>query len=112
MEDRCRGAIWIRLAHFESKRTIAHTILYRQSKISCNTNNCVVSFLAMQQAIRVRKIQELFLQQEFVNFEELCSKYEASKSSIRRDLIELEQKGRSEERRVGKECRSRWSPYH
>ena len=23
-----------------------------------------------------------------------------------------ERKGRSEERRVGKECRSRWSPYH
>ena len=23
-----------------------------------------------------------------------------------------EKKGRSEERRVGKECRSRWSPYH
>ena len=22
------------------------------------------------------------------------------------------QRGRSEERRVGKECRSRWSPYH
>ena len=32
-------------------------------------------------------------------------------------FTELEQKfhnlyGRSEERRVGKECRSRWSPYH
>src|SRR2546426_2959039 len=31
-------------------------------------------------------------------------------------LIELKQRlcieGRSEERRVGKECRSRWSPYH
>ena len=24
----------------------------------------------------------------------------------------LEEVGRSEERRVGKECRSRWSPYH
>ena len=24
----------------------------------------------------------------------------------------LENNGRSEERRVGKECRSRWSPYH
>ena len=24
----------------------------------------------------------------------------------------LVEKGRSEERRVGKECRSRWSPYH
>src|SRR3712207_9173296 len=27
-------------------------------------------------------------------------------------LDELHQKERSEERRVGKECRSRWSPYH
>ena len=25
---------------------------------------------------------------------------------------EATDKGRSEERRVGKECRSRWSPYH
>ena len=24
----------------------------------------------------------------------------------------LKKSGRSEERRVGKECRSRWSPYH
>ena len=24
----------------------------------------------------------------------------------------LQRRGRSEERRVGKECRSRWSPYH
>ena len=27
-------------------------------------------------------------------------------------LKEAGQKWRSEERRVGKECRSRWSPYH
>src|ERR1051326_5065557 len=27
-------------------------------------------------------------------------------------IYELHVKGRSEERRVGKECRSRWSPYH
>src|SRR3712207_8705301 len=27
-------------------------------------------------------------------------------------LIDELAKGRSEERRVGKECRSRWSPYH
>src|SRR2546427_12711340 len=26
--------------------------------------------------------------------------------------LDLQQSGRSEERRVGKECRSRWSPYH
>ena len=28
------------------------------------------------------------------------------------DRIEGDSKARSEERRVGKECRSRWSPYH
>jgi len=27
-------------------------------------------------------------------------------------VVELAQRNRSEERRVGKECRSRWSPYH
>ena len=31
----------------------------------------------------------------------------ASKTNMKNDL-----KKRSEERRVGKECRSRWSPYH
>ena len=28
------------------------------------------------------------------------------------ELDALRTRGRSEERRVGKECRSRWSPYH
>ena len=31
---------------------------------------------------------------------------------IGRDLQETLKAHRSEERRVGKECRSRWSPYH
>src|SRR2546425_12492844 len=30
----------------------------------------------------------------------------------RTDHLEPERESRSEERRVGKECRSRWSPYH
>ena len=29
-----------------------------------------------------------------------------------RDVLEVLDEDRSEERRVGKECRSRWSPYH
>src|SRR3984885_9186262 len=48
---------------------------------------------AMRQAHRILKVQELFGKEEFVNFEELCQKFNASKSSIRRDLIELERKG-------------------
>ena len=31
---------------------------------------------------------------------------------IEQTIIDGNQNGRSEERRVGKECRSRWSPYH
>ena len=31
---------------------------------------------------------------------------------IVRSLHSVVEEGRSEERRVGKECRSRWSPYH
>src|SRR2546425_11119631 len=33
-------------------------------------------------------------------------------SEQKRKVAEVHKKGRSEERRVGKECRSRWSPYH
>jgi DeoR family transcriptional regulator, fructose operon transcriptional repressor len=47
----------------------------------------------MRQAERILKVQELFSQEEFVNLEALCEKFKASKSSIRRDLIELEAKG-------------------
>ena len=36
----------------------------------------------------------------------------AEKVGVRRETIMRLEKARSEERRVGKECRSRWSPYH
>ena len=35
-----------------------------------------------------------------------------SNEENRRDYREMLFRSRSEERRVGKECRSRWSPYH
>jgi DeoR family transcriptional regulator, fructose operon transcriptional repressor len=47
----------------------------------------------MRQAQRILKVQEIFAQEEFVSLEELCEKFNASKSSVRRDLIELEQRG-------------------
>ena len=48
---------------------------------------------SMRQAQRILKVQELFSKQEFVNFEQLCQLFSASKSSIRRDLMELERQG-------------------
>ena len=35
-----------------------------------------------------------------------------SEEDARRRLLPMNCISRSEERRVGKECRSRWSPYH
>ena len=32
--------------------------------------------------------------------------------SVIQSEVSQKEKNRSEERRVGKECRSRWSPYH
>lgn len=48
---------------------------------------------SIRQAQRILKVQELFTKQEFVNFEQLCQLFSTSKSSIRRDLMELERQG-------------------
>ena len=36
----------------------------------------------------------------------------ATHSETKETLVIYQARSRSEERRVGKECRSRWSPYH
>ena len=47
----------------------------------------------MRQGERIQKVRELFSKQEFVNFDDLCRLFDASKSSIRRDLMHLEGTG-------------------
>ena len=42
----------------------------------------------------------------------VCSNHEEAFQTIDRLMVEKVFGERSEERRVGKECRSRWSPYH
>ena len=65
---------------------------------------------------RFGQILNLLSKQRTATVQELCEALGTSESTIRRDLTELDRLGklnkRSEERRVGKECRSRWSPYH
>ena len=46
-------------------------------------------------------------QNEHLNVEDALTQSEAFLIKYKNAII-----GRSEERRVGKECRSRWSPYH
>src|SRR3712207_9313499 len=71
----------------------------------------------------IRETEIILVGQKEVIEEEL-KKYKYDKSRIQvhdaREVIEMtdhpieaiKTKKRSEERRVGKECRSRWSPYH
>ena len=48
-----------------------------------------------------------------LNFKHLLGRAPYSEAEVIEHLDRYEQEGfRSEERRVGKECRSRWSPYH
>ena len=47
-------------------------------------------------------------------FKTIISAIEEKKANniVSLDLKKIDEAVRSEERRVGKECRSRWSPYH
>ena len=52
----------------------------------------------------------LFIHGRPLHAEELAATLGVARSNVSNSLKELQL--RSEERRVGKECRSRWSPYH
>ena len=57
-----------------------------------------------------RKIIHVRLIQYLINF--FKSEYPTLNRHPLKDLLSYLIEFRSEERRVGKECRSRWSPYH
>ena len=65
---------------------------------------------------RLEKLQEeiVRLEREYSDLEEIWTseKAEVQGSAQIQQKIEQSRQERSEERRVGKECRSRWSPYH
>src|SRR2546430_16463799 len=58
---------------------------------------------------------EVYLAQDAILGRKVALKILASECAVHPDRMRRfvqEAKARSEERRVGKECRSRWSPYH
>ena len=49
----------------------------------------------------------------FVKFDKVDKSYDGKVLVVKDLNLDINEGGeRSEERRVGKECRSRWSPYH
>ena len=67
----------------------------------------------MNQNNQLTKAEKKEVQEEKrVVFFEGNSWYHRTKELMDDLTTKYSKKGRSEERRVGKECRSRWSPYH
>ena len=74
------------------------------SKVNTLAKDVTVLMDSFDLGIAVQKIYDFI-------WEEFCDWYiEMVKPRLYNDADET--KARSEERRVGKECRSRWSPYH
>ena len=61
--------------------------------------------------VDIEKIKQL-RKSTGAGFKDCNSALKESNGNIDKAVEILRIKGRSEERRVGKECRSRWSPYH
>ena len=60
-----------------------------------------------QQLETAKKMQEIK-----PHLDRLSQKHKSNPKTLQQEQLKLYQQVRSEERRVGKECRSRWSPYH
>src|SRR5260221_10879670 len=89
---------------FSSRRRHTRSLCDWSSDV-CSSDLCAILFLfAMENfAQRTANAQQLKTG--------ASQKKEVSEKKLKDVLTELKDH-RSEERRVGKECRSRWSPYH
>src|SRR2546427_12931241 len=79
-----------------------------------------ISISCVQQEMNLHMIQDLALAKQkpeiywsmLQTAEQVAKRYGIGRDAMDEYGAASQQKARSEERRVGKECRSRWSPYH
>src|SRR5438876_10346156 len=76
-----------------------------QPKVATNNR---VDYQSTLEGALVRRAQE----GEEAAFREILERYQSKVFSIIHGIVRQRNDTRSEERRVGKECRSRWSSYH
>src|SRR2546427_1829935 len=83
--------------------------------------NVVIDYLPEDEEVAVvtqttarppEQIQPIFTGEDVLRFHELVRKVPVAEDLVRFAVRLAAASRRSEERRVGKECRSRWSPYH
>ena len=80
--------------------------------------NAEKAFDRIQHTFMIKTLQKMGIEGTYLNI--IKTIYDKPTASIILNVEKLKafplksgtRQGRSEERRVGKECRSRWSPYH
>src|SRR3712207_7596850 len=96
--------LWLVLFFFSSRRR--HTRYWRD----WSSDVCSSDLAAMSDNCRRIAVEEYAME---VTARQYVRLYESLLAERRRAFSKIvPSPGRSEERRVGKECRSRWSPYH
>ena len=92
---------------------LGSTIFYRTYNGESGLSGRVASTWGAPQAQAPPAIAREWHEQKTVEAEEKGKKTTRTESYLRSEAIKIDaSRVRSEERRVGKECRSRWSPYH
>ena len=81
---------------------------FREITFMKNKRQCKILDIVKMHDVETQEMLQSLLSQYGFN---------VTQATVSRDIKELKLvkksgKNRSEERRVGKECRSRWSPYH
>ena len=84
-------------------------LLIRQGELAQQLFDLSQAFARTDSNAQIDKVEE-FLRLRTTNIKELA-KLDLSRRAMTEEAPESFEV-RSEERRVGKECRSRWSPYH
>src|SRR2546430_11423368 len=88
----------------------------RHTRFDCDWSSdvCSSDLHARSALVAARAEAEQIVQQQRDNAPALCvlGLVEAALGNKKDAIREAKRAARSEERRVGKECRSRWSPYH
>src|SRR5258708_39935625 len=99
------------------KLTVSHRLLISLASL-LTSSLCLSTFFSVQYFTALSQTHELTkLRNENGKLQTANEQFSKSVESLRTQLHSVEDKTRklairSEERRVGKECRSRWSPYH
>src|SRR2546430_11791250 len=108
---RSRGAVGFDCCFFFSSRR-------RHTRFDCDWSSDVCSSDLIESAQRlIRMVKDLLGFTQVVSETHRVTKFIDANDIMQQVLCDLnatvsESAARSEERRVGKECRSRWSPYH